>query len=187
MSQFELIFVRHGEASNSWGSHNDPGLSTEGKNQAKSILKNEYLQNLDSFDFISSPKLRAIETSTPLAKKYKKKVVIDEIFDEIPSKNIIGIDKRAWLSKIVKMKKSDLPNEVLMWEEKILRNINSFENNSIIFCHFMVINSIVSSITKSNSILFFHPDYVSITKLILKNGQIESFQIGDSKKTYVNI
>ena len=51
----------------------------------------------------------------------------------------------------------------------------------------MVINSILSNITKSDTILYFHPDYVSITKILIENSQVTSFQTPDSKKTYVNL
>ena len=85
MSEINLLFVRHGQASASWENHLDPGLSKIGKDQAKNLTSNKKLPNLSNYDFLSSPKLRAIETSKPLAEKYKKEVSIDESFIEIPS------------------------------------------------------------------------------------------------------
>ena len=175
MSEIELIFIRHGEAANAWGAHKDPGLSPNGLKQAQSIIENTELQKLEKFDFISSPKARAIETSQPIANTFQKKVLIDETFNEIPSKRIITVDKKI------------LPSEIKKWDEEIYKRVISFQNNSIIFCHFMVINSILSNITKSDTILYFHPDYVSITKILIENSQVTSFQTPDSKKTYVNL
>ena len=74
MSEIELIFIRHGEAANAWGAHKDPGLSPNGLKQAQSIIENTELQKLEKFDFISSPKARAIETSQPIANTFQKKV-----------------------------------------------------------------------------------------------------------------
>ena len=38
MSQITLIFIRHGEAASSWVSHEDPGLSIKGQDEAKALL-----------------------------------------------------------------------------------------------------------------------------------------------------
>ena len=187
MSEIELIFIRHGEAANAWGAHKDPGLSPNGLKQAQSIIENTELQKLEKFDFISSPKARAIETSQPIANTFQKKVLIDETFNEIPSKGIANEMKQDWLKRIITMDKKILPSEIKKWDEKIYKRVISFQNNTIIFCHFMVINSILSNITKSDTILYFHPDYVSITKILIENSQVTSFQTPDSKKTYVNL
>ena len=34
MSEISLILIRHGEASEAWGTNPDPGLSSEGINQS---------------------------------------------------------------------------------------------------------------------------------------------------------
>ena len=38
MSQFEIIFVRHGEAESSFGTHPDPALSKNGIKQSLKLL-----------------------------------------------------------------------------------------------------------------------------------------------------
>jgi len=38
MSEIKLIFIRHGEAADAWGTHKDPGLSSLGHKQAESII-----------------------------------------------------------------------------------------------------------------------------------------------------
>ena len=86
MSQFEIIFVRHGEAESSFGTHPDPALSKNGIKQSIKLIEHNELQSLEEFIFISSPKLRAIETAKPIANKFDKKIDIDETFIEIPSK-----------------------------------------------------------------------------------------------------
>ena len=72
MSQFEIIFVRHGEAESSFGTHPDPALSKNGVEQSLKLINHDQLQSLEDFIFISSPKLRAIETARPIANKFNK-------------------------------------------------------------------------------------------------------------------
>ena len=187
MSEISLIFIRHGEAASSWVSHEDPGLSEKGLEQSMAILHREDLQDLKNYKFISSPRKRAIETSKPLAKKFNKKIIIDETFNEIPSSNIDNNKKREWLESIVKMKKSDLPKNILDWQQKIYESVLESQGNTVIFSHFMVINSIVSNLIKSNSIFYFYPDNASITKIFLEKGKVVSFQIGNDKKTHINL
>ena len=48
-----LLLVRHGEASESWGEHNDPGLSKEGQNQAHALIDYYAKDDLNKYNFIS--------------------------------------------------------------------------------------------------------------------------------------
>lgn len=94
MSEISLILIRHGEASEAWGTNPDPGLSSEGINQAKLLIENDELSSLETFKFISSPKARAQMTAEPLVKEFKKELIIDDTFSEIPSDNIKPSKKR---------------------------------------------------------------------------------------------
>jgi len=103
MSEINLIFIRHGEAAESWGEHPDPGLSKNGISQSQKLISNPSLQSLENFMFISSPKSRAKMTAAPILKKYNKKLIIDNHFSEIPSSNIKASEKREWLKKVMTM------------------------------------------------------------------------------------
>ena len=155
MSQIEIIFIRHGEAANRWGDHPNPGLSKKGIVQSNNLLKHKELQHLEKYSFLSSPKLRAIETAEPLAKKFNKEVVIDDTFIEIPSDNIKSNDKQKWLEEIIKCKNNDLPNFVKSWKRNIFDKTQSFNINVVIFSHFMVINALVSALAKTDKLLYF--------------------------------
>ena len=76
MSEINLLLVRHGEASESWGKHPDPGLSELGIKQSASLINNAMLKSLDSYNFVSSPKSRAKMTAEPLIKKFNKELII---------------------------------------------------------------------------------------------------------------
>tara|TARA_Y200000002_G_C22590677_1_gene625062 strand:- start:33 stop:596 length:564 start_codon:yes stop_codon:yes gene_type:complete len=187
MSQIELIFIRHGEASDAWNNHPDPGLSKTGISQSNDLLNNKDLEALGSYSFISSPKLRAIETAKPLVKKFNKELKIDNDFIEIPSENIDLNDRQDWIQKIIKTNKKDLPDYVKLWSENIYKKTISFKKNSIIFTHFMVINALISDITSSDTLLYFHPGYTSIVKIKIAENKIQSFLIQESEKTHINI
>jgi 2,3-bisphosphoglycerate-dependent phosphoglycerate mutase len=187
MSEINLIFIRHGEAAESWGEHPDPGLSENGISQSQKLISNPSLQSLENFMFISSPKSRAKMTAAPILKKYNKKLIIDNHFSEIPSSNIKASEKREWLKKVLTMNISDLPQEVLAWRDGIISKTLSFTNNTIIFSHFMVINTIVSGLIKHSEIMHFYPDYTSVTQITLKNNKPIKISLGDEKKTVINL
>jgi len=187
MSEISLIFVRHGEAAENWGEHPDPGLSENGILQSQKLISNISLQSLEDFIFVSSPKSRARMTADPLIEKYKKSLLIDNIFSEIPSSKVVISEKKEWLKKITTMNISDLPKEVSDWRNNIIGKSLSFSNNTIIFSHFMVINAIVSGLIKYSEIMYFYPDYASITQITLQNNRAISISLGDEKKTLINL
>lgn len=187
MAIHTILLIRHGEASASWGDHADPGLSNSGKAQAENLINELKNDDLNEFKFITSPKLRAIETAQPLAINYKKEVTIRNEFSEIPSDGIVNKDKQNWLKDIMTMDINHLPKEVKNWLSKIMDSIHSIEEDVIIFSHFMVINSVVASLLKESKLLYFYPDYTSCTRLMIKENKIIEISLGDTKKTRINL
>ena len=51
----------------------------------------------------------------------------------------------------------------------------------------MVVNVLISALLKKNRIMYFHPDYVSVTKITFENYEVKSITLGDEKKTVVNL
>ena len=126
-------------------------------------------------------------TASPLEQEYKKDLSIDSIFSEIPSGDIEASRKREWLTNIMKMDIRELPKEVSEWREKILHKSLSLTENTVVFTHFMVINSIVGMLVNHPNLLYFYPDYTSVTKIIIKDGRVSEFFIGGEKKTPINL
>jgi len=187
MSEINLILIRHGEAAQAWGDDPDPGLSENGIDQSKLLISNSELPPLKNYKFVSSPKSRALMTASPLEQEYKKDLSIDSTFSEIPSGDIEASRKREWLTNIMKMDIRELPKEVSEWREKILHKSLSLTENTIVFTHFMVINSIVGMLIDHPNLLYFYPDYTSVTKIIIKDGRVSEFFIGGEKKTPINL
>ena len=191
MSEISIILVRHGEASASWGDDPDPGLSKIGIDQANKLIDNKNLPSLLEYDFVSSPKSRALMTAAPLINKYSKNLITDKTFTEIPSTGIKPQNKKDWLSEIVTLKLSDLPDEVNEWRLMLIEKIFETKKNTIVFSHFMVINALVAELTKSDTLLCFYPDYTSITKIIVEGNKVKDLYIGNERgnerKTLINL
>ena len=119
MAIHTILLIRHGEASASWGDHADPGLSDNGKKQADELTNSLRAEDLSEFNFISSPKLRAIQTAQPLAEQYEKDLDIHHAFSEIPSHDIPNTEKQDWLRKIMSEEMSALPDQVKLWQQEM--------------------------------------------------------------------
>ena len=187
MSEINLLLVRHGEASESWGKHPDPGLSELGIKQSASLINNAMLKSLDSYNFVSSPKSRAKMTAEPLIKKFNKELIINNAYSEIPSDDIDNSQKKAWLTNIMNTEIKDLPDSVVNWRDNIIKGSLNVSYNTIVFTHFMVINALIGSLLKNNALMYFYPNYVSVTKITFENKEVKSISLGDEKKTIINL
>ena len=94
----KIYLIRHGEAIDGWTSL-DPGLSKLGKKQAEDLRSSLKKKLNDKTDIISSPLLRCQETANISVSDSKKKIVVDDIFRELPSP-IKDLNKRVDLSLI---------------------------------------------------------------------------------------
>ena len=187
MANRNILLIRHGEAAASWDKENDPGLSNNGRKQAELLVDEPLLQNLENYDFISSPKKRAMETSIPLKEKFNKEITVNNIFSEIPAKNIPNEQKFNWLKKTVTANIDSLPKDIHVWRNNIIKNIfDELEGDTVIFTHFMVINTVIGFVNKSNKIFNTQPSYTSITSINFNTDGI-SIDINKIEKTHINI
>jgi broad specificity phosphatase PhoE len=186
MSQSHIILVRHGEASAGWSVHPDPGLSAQGRGQAKNSGKS-LINELSYYQLLSSPKKRAIETMEIMNQGDKNSFELDPRFIEIPSDNIDADKKKEWLVSIFTTPIQDLPDAVKEWRLKLINWLKEAEGNFIVTTHFMVINALVSYITSNDAISYFHPDYASSTEIFIKDGELTQLILGDDKKTIINL
>ena len=188
MTNKELIkiyFIRHGEAKASWEKDPDPGLSNKGKDQSE-LLVNEILYDLPSnLDVISSPLLRARETALPLQNKLGAQVKISNTYTEIPSPGILLSDRKEWLRKIFNAKVSELEEPQIKWRKNIITSLQLIKKDTIVFSHFMVINSVVGWINDSNKVVSFHPDNCSITKIKKHEEKFKITELGRDLPTII--
>jgi len=186
MTQTHIILVRHGEAASAWSEHPDPGLSVNGVVQAKEVSKT-FGEKFLGYGLLSSPKIRAIETMRPIELNQQKQFVVLDILSEIPSQEIEAEDKKEWLTSIFTMPIDQLPDPVKAWRQNLILWVEGCKKNVIVTTHFMVINALISYLSKQNTMTSFHPGYASRTEIWLENGVVIKLELGDSKKTTINL
>ena len=187
MSEIKLILIRHGEAASAFGDAKDPSLSALGTKQSKKLVKDLDKDFLIEYKFFSSPKARAIETAKPLVDLLKKDLIIKNEFSEIPSPKTNGKEKQRWLKNIMSLPIDKLPKDVNLWRQNLLKVMSSLEKNTIVFTHFMVINALIGHIEKNETLLCFYPANASITTIFIENGIPSGYQVGENKKTIINL
>lgn len=194
----KIYLVRHGEASEGWTSQ-DPPLSELGKSQAKSLVTfvdSIFGENsINNINAISSPLNRCKETASLALEKQYLEIAINDNFRELPSPTI-DLEKRVdWLRRILPLTWSELlkdretiESEVnfTQWKENIMSNIYSLKKDTIIFTHFVVINSVVGEILKSDKIINFQPSNCSITEISKINHKLKIVKLGKSLESKVN-
>ena len=194
----KIYLVRHGEATEGWTSQ-DPPLSELGKSQAESLVtfvSSTFDENsINNIDFISSPLNRCKETASLALEKMYSEIVINNNFRELPSPTL-DLEKRVnWLRRVLPLTWSELLKDketkdsgvnFIQWKKNIMNNIYSINKNTIIFTHFVVINSIIGEILKSDKIVNFQPSNCSITEIRKINDRLELVKLGKSLESTVN-
>ena len=149
----------------------------------------------EPFDVFSSPLIRCIETAEPFSKVKNKKIKIEDRIIEIPSP-IKNLKKRVvWLKKVLPLTWDELISDedskeskidYFLWRENILKFFLSLNKDTFIFTHYLVINSIVSYLKKSDKVVFFNPDNTSLTHLSLSDKKLKIISLGDEASTVIN-
>ena len=105
--------------------------------------------------------------------------------NSIKALKILGVNKKnIFFENYPCCKLDTIPRLNLV---KVIEKHISIFKPSIIFTHFMVINALISEITSSDTLLYFHPGYTSIVKIKIAKNKIQSFLIQESEKTHINI
>ena len=189
-----IYLIRHGKASSGWDTTN-PNLDLTGKEQSDKIALKLSQIAKEPFDVFSSPLIRCIETAEPFSKVKNKKIKIEDRVIEIPSP-IKNLKKRVvWLKKVLPLTWDELISDedskeskidYFLWRENILKFFLSLNKDTFIFTHYLVINSIVSYLKKSDKVVFFNPDNTSLTHLSLSDKKLKIISLGDEASTIIN-
>ncbi|AWF80487.1 hypothetical protein BTJ40_06485 [Microbulbifer sp. A4B17] len=179
----KIFLIRHGEAAK--GVYiSDPILTDEGNRQAEELALK--LSTLKKVQLISSPKLRAQQTAKPLAKVWDIEIVIENAVTEIPTpEDIPSTQRLSWLRTLLNGRWDPFDREQMNWRDGIIKYLESLSEDTIIFCHFMVINSVVAHIRKHQKVQQFRPDYTSITELYNDGTQLHLIQLGNEKSNEI--
>jgi broad specificity phosphatase PhoE len=189
-----IYLIRHGRASSGWDT-SDPKLDLTGKDQSEKIALKLSKIAKEPFDVFSSPLIRCIETAEPFSKITNKKIKIENKIIEIPSP-IKNLKKRVvWLKRVLPLTWNELISDedsreskidYFLWRENILKFFLSLKKDTFIFTHYLVINSVVSYLRKSDKVVFFNPDNTSLTHLSLSDKKLKIISLGDEASTLIN-
>lgn len=184
-----LYLVRHGEAAASWGQSPDPGLSELGREQAQDA-RVALLESLGgrSPTIVSSPLLRAQQTAQPLAEALGLTPEIDDRFREIPSPAPLD-GRQEWLRAFMRSTWSEQEDTLQDWRRRILEALQALPDHSVVFSHFLVINTIAGWQQQRDETLVFWPANASITRLQERSavgGAVWEVSLGEQMRSVVN-
>lgn len=180
----KIYLVRHGEAEQQWGGVNpDPGLSVLGVEQAANCA--DWFRGQAPLKVLHSPRSRAQQTASPLLAHWSVQAEMALAFDEIPTLADID-DRRQWLLGVLGSNWPELPELIQLWRQQIIQHLLSITEPTVIFTHFMVINSVVAEVLDDPRCCVFQPSCCSVTQLSLDDGQLSLIELGDEAQTLVN-
>ncbi|MBU3917293.1 histidine phosphatase family protein [bacterium] len=179
----KIFLVRHGKASSNWDEALDPGLDEQGKKQSMDVA--------DSFAakvpirIVSSPLRRARETSLPLSDLWNVKSVIDERISEIPTPHEFTNNRSQWLREVMQGNWPDQCKKLQDWRDRVVDAIQSYDQDTVVFSHFIAINAIVGEALKKKNVIQFLPDNGSITTITVHHRKISLVEKGEESVTLI--
>ena len=181
-----VYLIRHGEAAASWGQAADPGLSEQGHDQARdSCTQLAARLEANAASLISSPLRRARETAAPLSEKLGTPLKIDERFREIPSP--VALEHRQdWLRAFMRGSWSEQGAALHHWRDEVLGAFTALEDHSVVFTHFLVLNTILGWAETRDETLLYWPANASITVALEAEDGSWQFELGAQMRTRVN-
>lgn len=180
-----IYFVRHGEAAATFADHRDPGLSELGRTQAEHTARQ--LEKLGPLPVLTSPLMRAQETSSFLAKIWNTSARIDTRFSEVPTPSSLKFaDRSSWLKEIMNGTWMDLTDELQSWRRTMIEATEEFQDDCVVFSHFVAINVIVGAASGLSELITFRPANASITNVSNSNNTLSVVYKGLEATTKVN-
>ncbi len=160
----DIWLVRHGEAAAGFAEDVDPGLSHLGHQQAANAAKHLAPLVPTAATLLSSPKRRALETGKPFAMQRDQDLLSDARFIELPSPGALS-ERHAWIQRVLKACWCDLPESVAEWRAGLVQALQECTTPTVIFTHFLVINSVESRISGDDTVLQCMPGNGSVHHL----------------------
>ncbi|MBB3061723.1 histidine phosphatase family protein [Microbulbifer rhizosphaerae] len=179
----KILLIRHGEAAKTPESV-DPDLTERGWQQARRLA--QHFTRTPPIALASSPKARTQQTAQPLAQLWQRPVNIEQAVTEIPSpEGLPTSERRDWIRRLLDSNWDDGDRQQVDWRRGIARYLLQLERDTAIFCHFMVINSVVAHIRGDRRIQQFRPDYASVTELRLQGGRLKVLRLGEERRSRI--
>ena len=179
-----LYLVRHAKAASGYGDAEDPGLDDAGRTQAISVA-DELKALPNRLPLYTSPLRRCRETARPLAEAWGVQPIVLPEIGEVPSPPLSLKDRQEWLRKGMASDWATLqanappgsPNYA-GWRSALIDAIRAMAGDAVLFSHFIAINVVVGAARKSEQVLSFRPNHVSVTKIDVGESGISIASLG---------
>ncbi len=188
MQSIRIALVRHGRASAGWDTALDPALDDLGRQQARDVAGElEQIFTGQQVQIISSPLLRCRQTATEFAKLRGTSVRVCTEVAEIPSPVGVEMSGRVdWLRVAMRGTWADLGEEYVAFRDSVVRFARSIDANTVIFSHFIAINSVMGFVRGDDRLVINSLDNCSITLLVRDtNGDLHIAQEGHEADTLI--
>tara|TARA_B100001093_G_C26621594_1_gene924880 strand:- start:279 stop:830 length:552 start_codon:yes stop_codon:yes gene_type:complete len=181
----DIWLVRHGEAAAAFDQNTDPPLSDLGCEQAARSAESLSQRVPEDAQLLTSPKLRAIQTGEPFAEKRSEALDIDRRFIELPSPGALT-ERKDWIQRVLKGRWSALPESVHDWQRDIIEAIQALQAPTVIFSHFLVINTVAAHMSGEDAVLQCLPANGSMHHLRVDEGSWQWIARGEMLQSVVN-
>lgn len=167
LQPIQIALVRHGRASAGWDTALDPALDDVGRQQARDVAGNlEQIFVGKQVEIITSPLLRCQQTAAAFTKLHNVPVRVCADVAEIPSPVGVEMSGRIdWLRVAMQGSWADLGGEYVAFRDGVVKFVQSLETSTVIFSHFIAINSVIGALTNDDRLVIRSLDNCSITLL----------------------
>lgn len=179
-----IWLVRHGEAEASWSEHPDPGLSALGHSQAAASAQLLEAQAPADAVLLTSPKRRAKETAEACARLRGAAVIEAPAFIEIKAPVPLS-ERQDWLRAFMGSDWSNQPAELWAWRQHIADSLKALEQPTVIFTHFLVINTVHALCTGHSATLQLWPANASVHRISTDGAGLRWDATGELMQTAV--
>lgn len=181
----DVWLVRHGEAAASWDQSQDPTLSALGRQQAREAAEKLHQRVPADAQLITSPKARARETGEPLAELRATSLTEHTAFIEVQAPVPLS-ERKVWLSQFMGQRWSEQPDPLWQWRNNILDAMRSANEATVVFTHFLVINTVLAECHQRDEVLQVWPANGSIHHFRVDEKTIELVALGEQMESVVN-
>ena len=181
----DIWLVRHGEAAAAFDQNTDPPLSDLGCQQAARSAESLSQRVPEDAQLLTSPKLRAIQTGEPFAEMRSEALDIDRRFIELPSPGALT-ERKDWIQRVLKGRWSELPESVHDWQRDIIEAIQALQAPTVIFSHFLVINTVTAHMSGEDAVLQCLPANGSMHHMRVDEGSFQWIARGEMLQSVVN-
>lgn len=158
-----LRLVRHARPASSWDESADAPLDEVGRDQAEAV--GVRLAPHGPLPVATSPLRRARETAAPLAGRWGTEAVVVDAVGEIPSPTDDLGERGRWLRDVLMRRWGDVDPALHTWREQLLDALVAFGRDTVVFTHYVAINTAVGAATGDDRLTCCMPGHASVTEL----------------------